>query len=179
MSILSPLQIKEANAHLVALHRRVAELEQRLGTTEETVREQAESLIRKDEQFRTTIREITEGKDREIANLQERFLRSEETAQKLLGVIKEKDDVISQLTHRSQLLSKICQSRPLLDSLLLYMAEGERLGAFPGSDLSSESPVIFRVPQSNGVLISNDHFSLCENDSEDQELEKTLFGTTV
>ncbi|XP_069505689.1 vimentin-type intermediate filament-associated coiled-coil protein-like [Ambystoma mexicanum] len=178
MSVLSPLQIKEANAHLAAVHRQVAELEKRLRTTEETVREQAESLIRKDEQFRTALQEIAESKEREISDLREKFMRSEDTVQKLLGVIKEKDDVISQLKHRSQLLSKICQSRPLLDSLLIHMTEGERLGVFPGVETGSVSPVIFGVPQSNGGVNSN-NFTLCEDDGEDQELEKTLFGTTV
>lgn len=64
MSSPSPVQIREANAHLAALHRRVGDLEQRLETAENTVREQAESLIRKDEQLRSATKEITENKDR-------------------------------------------------------------------------------------------------------------------
>lgn len=66
MSSPSPVQIREANAHLAALHRRVAELEQRLEAAENTVREQAESLIRKDEQLRAATQEITEAKDRYV-----------------------------------------------------------------------------------------------------------------
>lgn len=64
MSSPSPVQIREANAHLAALHRRVTDLEQRLEEAEKTVREQAESLIRKDEQLRATTQEITEAKDK-------------------------------------------------------------------------------------------------------------------
>lgn len=64
MSVPSPVQIKEANAHLAAVHRRVSELERRLAAAENTVREQAESLIRKDEQLRAATQEITEAKDR-------------------------------------------------------------------------------------------------------------------
>ena len=64
MSSPSPVQIREANAHLSALHRRVVELERRLEAAENTVREQAESLIRKDEQLRATTQEITEAKDK-------------------------------------------------------------------------------------------------------------------
>ena len=64
MSSPSPVQIREANAHLAALHRRVAELEERLEAAENTVREQAESLIRKDDQLRAATQEITEAKDR-------------------------------------------------------------------------------------------------------------------
>ena len=40
------------------------ELERRLEAAENTVREQAESLIRKDEQLRATTQEITEAKDK-------------------------------------------------------------------------------------------------------------------
>lgn len=64
MSSPSPVQIREANAHLVALHGRVTDLEQKLEDAEKTVREQAESLIRKDEQLRAATQEITEAKDR-------------------------------------------------------------------------------------------------------------------
>lgn len=64
MSSPSPVQIREANAHLAALHRRVADLEQKLEAAENTLREQAESLIRKDEQLRAATQEITENKDR-------------------------------------------------------------------------------------------------------------------
>ncbi|GAA6092023.1 vimentin-type intermediate filament-associated coiled-coil protein [Tachysurus ichikawai] len=63
MSSPSPVQIREANAHLAALHRRVADLEQKLEAAENTLREQAESLIRKDEQLRASTQEITENKD--------------------------------------------------------------------------------------------------------------------
>jgi BMFP domain-containing protein YqiC len=58
------VQIREANAHLAALHQRVVELEARLQTAENTVREQAESLIRKDEQMSAATREVTETKER-------------------------------------------------------------------------------------------------------------------
>ena len=60
----SSVQIREANAHLAALHQRVEELEARVQTAENTVREQAESLIRKDEQMRAATREVTETKER-------------------------------------------------------------------------------------------------------------------
>uniref|UniRef100_H3B120 Vimentin type intermediate filament associated coiled-coil protein n=1 Tax=Latimeria chalumnae TaxID=7897 RepID=H3B120_LATCH len=170
MSLPSPVQIKEANAHLFAVHRRVAELEQRLEDTEKTAREQAESLIRKDEQLQAAVREIAKGKDREIVDLQEKLLRSEELIQRLQNVIKEKDDLISQLKHRSQLLNKICKSRPLLDNLLSYMAEAERLNALPGSqDTNCRS---HRVS-------NNRDFSLSDDDFEEQDLDETMFGTTV
>lgn len=60
----SSVQIKEANAHLAALHQRIVELEARLLTAESTVKEQAGSLIRKDEHMRAATREIMETKER-------------------------------------------------------------------------------------------------------------------
>ncbi|XP_029470786.1 vimentin-type intermediate filament-associated coiled-coil protein [Rhinatrema bivittatum] len=183
MSVLSPLQIKEANAHLEAVHRRVAELEARLGAAETTVREQAESLIRKDEQLHVAVREITGSKDREISELKEQLSRSEDTIQKLLSVIKEKDDLLSQLKHRSQLLGKICRRRPLLDTLLSDMAEGEQLTALPGTEPHLPFPSHEEFMQETNGLVRpayNQHeFSLSEDETDDPELEKCLFGTTV
>lgn len=46
------LQIREANAHLAAVHRRAAELEGRLDEAERTLRAQAERLARHDQQLR-------------------------------------------------------------------------------------------------------------------------------
>ncbi|XP_005989901.1 vimentin-type intermediate filament-associated coiled-coil protein [Latimeria chalumnae] len=183
MSLPSPVQIKEANAHLFAVHRRVAELEQRLEDTEKTAREQAESLIRKDEQLQAAVREIAKGKDREIVDLQEKLLRSEELIQRLQNVIKEKDDLISQLKHRSQLLNKICKSRPLLDNLLSYMAEAERLNALPGSQVDAGSPVLDGLLSDTNCrshrVSNNRDFSLSDDDFEEQDLDETMFGTTV
>ncbi|XP_043909758.1 vimentin-type intermediate filament-associated coiled-coil protein [Protopterus annectens] len=182
MSQPSPVQIKEANAHLAAVHRRVAELEKRLAATENTVREQAESLIRKDDQLRTTVREIVESKDREIASLQQKLCETEDDVLKLQNIIKEKDGVISQLRHQSHLLKKICKSRPLLDNLLSYMAEAERLGDIPGTEMDTVSSLqdgFLGTNCSLNIMSNNRDFSLSEDDTEDQDLDETIFGTTV
>ncbi|KAK0156059.1 Vimentin-type intermediate filament-associated coiled-coil protein [Merluccius polli] len=123
----SSVQIREANAHLAALHRRVAELEARLRAAEGTVREQAESLIRKDEQVRAATREITETKDREITFLYKKLCKSEETIQHYQQTLKQRDLLVVQLQHRCHLLDSICESRPTLDSMLSLMAEAERM----------------------------------------------------
>ncbi|XP_001376314.1 vimentin-type intermediate filament-associated coiled-coil protein [Monodelphis domestica] len=184
MSGPSPVQIREANAHLAAVHRRAAELEARLGAAERTVREQAESLIRKDEQLRGALRELGRAKDREIADLQEKLFSSEGTVQKLLTVIQEKDALIVQLKHRSELLHKICQRRPLLDGLLAFMAEGEQLGplARSGPPSVSSSPLPDGAPETDGPtcpLSNSQAFSLSEDDLDDKDLDQTMFGTTV
>ncbi|XP_699560.1 vimentin-type intermediate filament-associated coiled-coil protein [Danio rerio] len=181
MSSPSPVQIREANAHLAALHRRVSELEQRLREAERTVREQAESLIRKDEQLRAATQEITEAKDKEIFFLHEKLCQSEESIHKLNQTIKEKDSLIGQLQHRCQLLDNICKSRPLLDSMLAQMAEAERMG--PVSDLgkptTNSSLTDGESNCSPSRLSNHKDFSLSEDDSDDQELDGVVFGTTV
>lgn len=83
MSVLSSVQIKEANAHLAAVHRRVTELERRLEAAERTVREQAERLISKDRELQAAVRELGLRKDRDIADLQAKLHDSEGIAQKL------------------------------------------------------------------------------------------------
>ncbi|XP_053869262.1 vimentin-type intermediate filament-associated coiled-coil protein [Malaclemys terrapin pileata] len=175
-------QIREANAHLAALHGRVAELERRLGAAERTGRGQAESLIRKDGELRAALRELGAAKDREITALQQKLLSSEETIQKLLNVIQKKDDLIVQLKHRSHLLTKICRNRPILDNLLSYMAEGEQLSTLPGTQSDSSSPVHDEFQESNCItnqISKHKDFSLSEDDLEDQELDTSQFGTTV
>ncbi|XP_036378451.1 vimentin-type intermediate filament-associated coiled-coil protein [Megalops cyprinoides] len=180
MSLPSPVQIKEANAHLVAVHRRVAELEQRLEAAENTVREQAESLIRKDEQLRAATQSITEAKDREIAYLHEKLCKSEETIQKFQNMVKEKDSLIGQLRHRCQLLDNICKSRPLLDSMLSHMAEAERLGPVVGTTESISLSLTDGESNCSPSRIGNHKdFSLSEDDMDDQELDDIVFGTTV
>nr|XP_056701398.1 vimentin-type intermediate filament-associated coiled-coil protein [Euleptes europaea] len=173
----TPVQIREANAHLAALHGRVAELERRLAAAEETVRGQAHSLIRKDQELRGALGSLRQAKDREIAMLEEKLLSSEEKAQKLLGLLQDKDAVILQLKHRSHLLTKICRSRPVLDNLLAYMAEGEQLSPVPGTQSEGSSPDRGLFLETNCTLgLDSQDFSLCD---EDQESGKSLFGTTV
>ncbi|XP_063146738.1 vimentin-type intermediate filament-associated coiled-coil protein [Candoia aspera] len=175
----TPVQIREANAHLAALHGRVAELERRLAAAERTVHGQAESLIRKDAEMRQAVLGLREGKDREIAILEEKLQSSEQHAQKLLNVIQEKDSLIMQLRHRSRLLTKICRSRPVLDNLLAYMAEGEQLSPVLGAQSDSNSPDHSLSLETNCIPdldLDTKDFSLGDDE---QDSDKTLFGTTV
>ncbi|XP_062815841.1 vimentin-type intermediate filament-associated coiled-coil protein [Anolis carolinensis] len=177
--------IREANAHLAALHGRVAELERRLAAAEETVREQAQSLIRKDGQLRRALSELRQGKDSEISALEERLRTSEGESRRLWGLLQEKDLLVAQLRHRSRLLSKICRSRPVLDNLLAYMAEGERLS--PAHSAPNSPDPLPADPHSNCVPDLDPDFSLTaadngENDDDNddsRDCDQTLFGTTV
>lgn len=64
MSAPPPLQIREANAHLAAVHRRAAELERRLLAAERTMRAQAERLAYHDQQLHAALDELGRAKDR-------------------------------------------------------------------------------------------------------------------
>lgn len=64
MSAPPALQIREANAHLAAVHRRAAELEARLDAAERTVSAQAERLALQDQQLRAALDELSHAKDR-------------------------------------------------------------------------------------------------------------------
>ncbi|KAI5101896.1 vimentin-type intermediate filament-associated coiled-coil protein [Silurus meridionalis] len=160
---------------------RVADLEQKLEAAEITLREQAESLIRKDEHLRAATQEITENKDREISYLHEKLCQSEESIQKLQHTVKEKDSLIGQLQHRCQLLDNICKSRPLLDSMLAQMAEVERMG--PVTELGNvTADTSLTDGESNCSpcgLSNHKDFSLSDDDLDDPELEGVMFGTTV
>ncbi|XP_078280310.1 vimentin-type intermediate filament-associated coiled-coil protein [Rhinoraja longicauda] len=183
MSMLGSVQIKEANAHLAAVHRRVTELEQRLEAAERTVREQAERLMGKDRELQAAVRELAQRKDREMVDVQEKLQDCQGTVQRLHTLMKEKDDVIAQLRHRSQLLDKITRSRPLLDNLLSYMAEAEHSHSvrlphptFP------EHPADSLHSVTNGLMNtspSDRNFSVSEDDTEELDQDDSIFGTTV
>lgn len=116
---------------------------------------------------------------REIAILEEKLHSSEQHAQKLLNVIQEKDSLITQLRHRSRLLTKICRSRPVLDNLLAYMAEGEQLSPVLGAQSDANSPDHSLSLETNCIPdldLDTKDFSLGDDE---QDSDKTLFGTTV
>ncbi|XP_051527996.1 vimentin-type intermediate filament-associated coiled-coil protein-like isoform X2 [Myxocyprinus asiaticus] len=117
----------------------------------------------------------------EISFLHETLCQSEESIHKLNQTLKEKDSLIGQLQHRCQLLDNICKSRPLLDSMLAQMAEAERMG--PVSDLgkptANSSLTDGESNCSPSCLSNHKDFSLSEDDSDDQEIDGVVFGTTV
>lgn len=169
MSAPPPLQIREANAHLAAVHRRAAELEARLDAAERTVRAQAERLARHDQQLRAALDELGRAKDREIATLQEQLLTSEAAVQSLQAAVRQRDELIRQLLPRAELLQDICRRRPLLAGLLATLVEAERLGPLPASDPSHVLPGGPSSPLAN---------STGEEEDRDHR-QPALFGTTV
>lgn len=164
----SSVQIKEANAHLAALHQRVAELEARLVTAERTVEEQAASLIRKDEHMRAATLDITETKEREITFLYKKLCKSEETIQHYQQSLKERDLLVVKLQHRCHLLDSICESRPTLDSMLALMAEAERME--PAAGMTSDfNAGIGASKETGGVAVAR---AVAEEDTRGDERRK-------
>ncbi|XP_006896426.1 PREDICTED: vimentin-type intermediate filament-associated coiled-coil protein [Elephantulus edwardii] len=164
MSAPPALQIREANAHLAAVHRRAAELEARLDAAERTVRAQAECLARHDQQLRAALDELGLAKDREIAILREQLLTSEAAVHSLQAAVRQRDDLIGQLQPRAQLLRDLCCHRLPLAGLLATLAEAERLGPLPTSDPGGPGPPL---ANSTGEEGDRDH------------LPSAVFGTTV
>lgn len=169
MSAPPPLQIREANAHLAAVHRRAAELEAQLDAAESTMRAQAERLARHDQQQRAALEELSCAKDREIAALQEQLLTAEAAVHSLQAAVRQRDELIGQLQPRARLLQDICRRRSPLAGLLAALAEAERLGPLPASNPSHPLPGQPSPPLANSTGEEGDR----------DPLQPAVFGTTV
>ncbi|XP_075401555.1 vimentin-type intermediate filament-associated coiled-coil protein isoform X2 [Tenrec ecaudatus] len=142
MSAPPALQIREANAHLAAMHRRAVELEARLDAAECTVRAQAERLACHDQQLRAALEELGHAKDCEIATLREQLMTSEAAVHNLQATVRQRDDLIGQLQLQAELLRDVCQHRLPLARLLATLDEAERLGSLPSRDPCGPTPAI-------------------------------------
>lgn len=171
MSAPPPLQIREANAHLAAVHWRAAELERRLLAAERTMRAQAERLACQDQQLRAALDELGRAKDREIFTLQEQLLSSEATVRSLQAAVEQRDQMIQQLQPRADLLQDITRQRPPLAALLATLEEAEELGPLP----SSHSHGAQLLPDGPGPPLGN---SMREEEGQDDQ-QPAVFGTTV
>ncbi|XP_019645733.1 PREDICTED: vimentin-type intermediate filament-associated coiled-coil protein-like [Branchiostoma belcheri] len=158
--------IKEANEHLQQLYGRVAELEK-------TVQEQAESLIKKDEQMQTRLKEVTQEKDSEIAELRRSLEASEAHVQKLVASLKERDATMHHLQHKCQLLEDISQYKPMLEGLLARVVEAEQLGESDynrrvsnGGTPNAHHTQVYQnsMDMDNSPSSSNRHFSISEEE---------------
>ena len=96
----------------------------------------------------------------------EQLLTSEAAVQSLQAAVRQRDKLIGQLQPRAELLQDLCRRRPPLAGLLATLAEAERLGPLPASDLLPGGP---SSPLAN---------STGEEEGSDQ-LEPAVFGTTV
>ena len=174
--------IKEANEHLQALYQRVSELET-------TVKEQAESLMKRDEDAQRSIDDLTRAKDREINELRKSLEASEGHVQSLLGSCREKDTLISHLQYKCKLLDDATRCIPTLDQLMKVLLEAQRFGGSTQNCTASSPP---GGPPTNqigidgglmdGVVHHNNNsrnFSISEDgDDEDDEVRFRQGSTT-
>ncbi|XP_049644018.1 vimentin-type intermediate filament-associated coiled-coil protein [Suncus etruscus] len=170
MSAPQPLQIREANAHLAAVHRRAAELEERLHAAERTVSAQAELLAQHDQQLRAALDELGRAKDRENTVL-EQLSSAEATVQNLQAALHQRDALIEQLQPRARLLHDICRHRPTLAGLLAALADGERLGPPP-----ARPPPAAPLPTGASTPLAN---NIGEEEDDLDDLPPAVLGTTV
>ncbi|XP_013419482.2 uncharacterized protein LOC106180130 [Lingula anatina] len=114
----SKLNIQEANRHLQALHMRVQELES-------MVKEQAEALIRKDEQMQVKIAELVSAKEAEVTQFQQALYISEQKVQNLMTLSRNKDARIFQLKQRCEHLDELLKTKPVLENILEILKQAE------------------------------------------------------
>uniref|UniRef100_A0A8C5LC10 Vimentin-type intermediate filament associated coiled-coil protein n=1 Tax=Jaculus jaculus TaxID=51337 RepID=A0A8C5LC10_JACJA len=152
MSAPPALHIREANAHLAAVHRRAAA-----------------RLAQHDQQLRAALEDLGRAKDREISALREQLLTSEATVRSLQVAVHQRDKLVGQLRPRADLLQDICHRRPPLAALLVTLEEAERLGPLPASDLSH---LLSEGPESS---LAN----CTQEEGDEGRLQPTVFGTTV
>ncbi|XP_073427532.1 vimentin-type intermediate filament-associated coiled-coil protein-like [Dendrobates tinctorius] len=156
MSSPTASQDSEANAHLTALYKQLEE-------QEGTIREQAERLIKKDEQHQASLKDLADAKDRAFAELQVKLAQSEEEIEKLMASIKNKDRELECRRQHSRLLAGMCRSQPMLASLVSLMEEAEVIPCLPNVGHGNSLPSVHHHAQSD----------------EDSDVDRTLFGTTV
>ncbi|XP_077981316.1 vimentin-type intermediate filament-associated coiled-coil protein-like [Glandiceps talaboti] len=149
--------IREANDHLQALYKRVDDLEQ-------TVKEQAESMIKKDEQMQTALKEVSQHKDKEITELRKTLESSEAQLQRLLATTREKDAQIAHLLSKCQLLDDICITKPALEKLLSAF---EKVESFSRGSSSYVSAKLHSSYKENNALQNNTrHFSISDDEAD-------------
>ncbi|XP_070564478.1 vimentin-type intermediate filament-associated coiled-coil protein-like [Ptychodera flava] len=151
--------IREANDHLQALYKRVSDLEQ-------TVKDQAESMIKKDEQMQTALKQVSLQKDKEITELRRTLESSEAHVQRLLASQREKDAQIANLQHKCQLLEDICQSKPMLENLLATIEKAENFKTSVSPNISPDRSLSNSPDEQTSDIVQSNirHFSISDSD---------------
>lgn len=164
--------IEEANKHLNLLHSRVNKLEQ-------TVSEQHDALIAKDEQLQSKITEISSAKNAEIEGLRRSLHETEQTLYVLQQQLQQKDNIIATLQHNFGVVETLLNHRVSVQHLLKAMREAEKniREVDINGDSSSSEPVTVHnkdsVPNGfNGDLSSPESYTEEGNDMQGKAGEK-------
>nr|XP_039266424.1 uncharacterized protein LOC120341903 [Styela clava] len=171
--------IEEANKHLLALSRRVVELEA-------LAESQAEQLEKINAENQAKIDLIIQQKDAEIQK-QNAWLQSTQTEIRRLSIdVVNKDVTISQLKAKSLILDKALRYKGGLEGLLNCFAELEKYNTeASGSTVSVPTMPISNVPKIDSVLITkiesgdgdNSRESSLSEDSFSETDEKNIIWT--
>ncbi|XP_071119123.1 vimentin-type intermediate filament-associated coiled-coil protein-like [Haliotis cracherodii] len=120
MSTMIPrTSIDEANRHLLALHRRVNELEN-------TVQEQNNALLAKDELLRTKVSEVEAAKNSELAKLSEKLVSTEKTVEIIQEQLRQKHQQVAILQRSCRLMQNLVSFKNNVKEMLSCMDDAEK-----------------------------------------------------
>ncbi|XP_041359961.1 vimentin-type intermediate filament-associated coiled-coil protein-like [Gigantopelta aegis] len=126
--MISRTSIDEANRHLLALHKRVAELEH-------TVKDQHEALVAKDDFLKAKLNEVVAGKDQELKRLTEKLTTAEKTVDIIQEQLRQKHQQVASLQRSCRQLQNVVLFKSSLKNLVKTIETAEH-------DLSSQADLL-------------------------------------
>ncbi|XP_067678533.1 vimentin-type intermediate filament-associated coiled-coil protein-like [Haliotis asinina] len=142
MSTMIPrTSIDEANRHLLALHKRVNELEN-------TVKEQNDALHAKDELLKTKVSEIEAAKKRELAKLSEKLVSTEKTVEIIQEQLRQKHQQVAILQRSCRLMQNLVSFKHNVKDLLSCIDDAEK-------DMASQRDFLSLYTDSSTAITNN------------------------
>ncbi|KRY50888.1 hypothetical protein T03_8049, partial [Trichinella britovi] len=103
--------IREANQHMLALHVKINDLEQR-------IREQAELLERREIEHEIQYKQLQQRKENEISFHRKDMEKLEQRCKQLEATLHERDVQMAYLLHRCSFLDEAASYAPLIEQLV-------------------------------------------------------------
>jgi len=164
--------IKEANVHIEALSNRCCDLELR-------IREQAELLDLREEEYQSRQRILKRSKDEEIAALKQEMAKMQQRCGHLESIVKERDCQIAFLMHRCSFLDEAASYVPLLDGLTNCLKGAYSIA--PVAKVHSVKPTRNQQPaaSSSAKNFSGDEQPTTENENESNIINAVAIASPV
>ena len=154
--------IDEANRHLMALHKRVAELEH-------TVKDQHEALVAKDDFLKAKLHEVVVSKDQELKRLTEKLASAEKTVDIIQEQLRQKHQQVASLQRSCRQLQNLVMFKSTLKNLLKKMETAE-------NDLSSQADLL----HVSTVYAQRDrHHEMSSNSKSDSGIVGVLMASSL
>ncbi|XP_071954289.1 vimentin-type intermediate filament-associated coiled-coil protein-like [Antedon mediterranea] len=118
----SKSSIKEANEHFQALYNRISELEK-------TVKDQAEAIIKRDDEEQQRMNAVTQKHQEEVTKLTTNLETAEKKIEILSRNLQEKSAVTTTLQYKCQIITDLCASIPAFESYLTTLKQIESLNS--------------------------------------------------